>query len=238
MGAGRRSVQRVRPRRHLRHRRRSAARPLLQLRHRRLHDAGAADLELHPRARALLGLDDRRAAHAALLRVGRARGVAADAVAVARRGDARGRARSRPRREEGAKYYRYHHFNDNCTTRIRDVLDRATGGRLSRDRDRSRQELPPVGARRLRRRLAAARRRRAAARALRRSAHRLVAGDVPAVGAARGGGASASTRRPSPSSPGGRVRRRARPGSAPRPSPSPARCWRSSSSRTCAPVAR
>jgi hypothetical protein len=36
--------------------------------------------------------------------------------------------------EEGAKYYRYHHFNDNCTTRIRDVLDRATNGRLSRDR--------------------------------------------------------------------------------------------------------
>jgi len=36
--------------------------------------------------------------------------------------------------EEGAKYYRYHHFNDNCTTRIRDVLDRATGGRLSRDK--------------------------------------------------------------------------------------------------------
>lgn len=36
--------------------------------------------------------------------------------------------------EEGAKYYRYHHFEDNCTTRIRDVLDRATGGRLSRDR--------------------------------------------------------------------------------------------------------
>ncbi len=36
--------------------------------------------------------------------------------------------------EEGAKYYRYHHFDDNCTTRIRDVLDRATGGRLSRDR--------------------------------------------------------------------------------------------------------
>ena len=35
--------------------------------------------------------------------------------------------------EEGAKYYRYHHFNDNCTTRIRDVVDRATGGRLSRD---------------------------------------------------------------------------------------------------------
>jgi hypothetical protein len=36
--------------------------------------------------------------------------------------------------EEGAKYYRYHHFNDNCTTRIRDVIDRATDGRLSRDR--------------------------------------------------------------------------------------------------------
>jgi hypothetical protein len=33
-----------------------------------------------------------------------------------------------------AKYYRYHHFNDNCTTRIRDVIDRATGGRLARDR--------------------------------------------------------------------------------------------------------
>ena len=36
--------------------------------------------------------------------------------------------------EAGHKYYRYHHFKDNCTTRIRDVLDRATGGRLSRDR--------------------------------------------------------------------------------------------------------
>jgi multisubunit Na+/H+ antiporter MnhB subunit len=35
--------------------------------------------------------------------------------------------------QEGTKYYRYHHFNDNCTTRIRDVVDRATGGRLSRD---------------------------------------------------------------------------------------------------------
>ncbi|HEY2748822.1 MAG TPA: DUF4105 domain-containing protein [Polyangia bacterium] len=35
--------------------------------------------------------------------------------------------------QENAKYYRYHHFNDNCTTRIRDVVDRATGGRLSRD---------------------------------------------------------------------------------------------------------
>jgi hypothetical protein len=29
-----------------------------------------------------------------------------------------------------AKFYRYHHFDDNCTTRIRDVLDQATGGAL------------------------------------------------------------------------------------------------------------
>lgn len=29
------------------------------------------------------------------------------------------------------RYYRYHHFNDNCTTRIRDLLDQATGGKLS-----------------------------------------------------------------------------------------------------------
>jgi hypothetical protein len=36
--------------------------------------------------------------------------------------------------DERVKYYRYHHFDDNCTTRIRDVLDRATGGRLGRDR--------------------------------------------------------------------------------------------------------
>ncbi|MGZ3438507.1 MAG: lipoprotein N-acyltransferase Lnb domain-containing protein [Polyangia bacterium] len=36
--------------------------------------------------------------------------------------------------QEGTKYYRYHHFNDNCTTRIRDVLDRATFGRLSKER--------------------------------------------------------------------------------------------------------
>jgi hypothetical protein len=32
--------------------------------------------------------------------------------------------------EEQAKFYRYHHFDDNCTTRIRDVLDKATGGAL------------------------------------------------------------------------------------------------------------
>ena len=35
--------------------------------------------------------------------------------------------------DERVKYYRYHHFDDNCTTRIRDLLDRAGGGRLSRD---------------------------------------------------------------------------------------------------------
>jgi hypothetical protein len=31
---------------------------------------------------------------------------------------------------ENVKYYRYHHFNDNCTTRIRDLVDRAVGGTL------------------------------------------------------------------------------------------------------------
>jgi hypothetical protein len=31
---------------------------------------------------------------------------------------------------ESEKYYRYHHFNDNCTTRIRDLIDRAVGGAL------------------------------------------------------------------------------------------------------------
>jgi hypothetical protein len=36
--------------------------------------------------------------------------------------------------EERVKYYRYHHFDDNCTTRIRDVLDRAGDGRLGRQR--------------------------------------------------------------------------------------------------------
>jgi hypothetical protein len=34
---------------------------------------------------------------------------------------------------EAVKYYRYHHFDDNCTTRIRDLIDRATSGRLSRE---------------------------------------------------------------------------------------------------------
>jgi hypothetical protein len=31
------------------------------------------------------------------------------------------------------RYYRYHHFEDNCTTRLRDFLDRATDGALSRE---------------------------------------------------------------------------------------------------------
>ncbi len=48
----------------------------------------------------------------------------AERVAIGLRASAQG----------NAKYYRYHHFNDNCTTRIRDVLDRATSGRLGRGR--------------------------------------------------------------------------------------------------------
>lgn len=35
-------------------------------------------------------------------------------------------------REEN-RYYHYHHFDDNCTTRVRDVIDEATGGRLLRE---------------------------------------------------------------------------------------------------------
>jgi hypothetical protein len=35
--------------------------------------------------------------------------------------------------DERVKYYRYHHFEDNCTTRIRDLVDRATDGALERD---------------------------------------------------------------------------------------------------------
>src|SRR5688500_7431489 len=29
------------------------------------------------------------------------------------------------------RYYTYHHFRDNCTTRLRDMLDEITGGKLS-----------------------------------------------------------------------------------------------------------
>lgn len=35
-------------------------------------------------------------------------------------------------REEN-RYYLYHHFFDNCTTRVRDVVDASTGGALTRD---------------------------------------------------------------------------------------------------------
>lgn len=34
---------------------------------------------------------------------------------------------------EANRYYRYHHYFDNCTTRVRDILDEQTGGALSRD---------------------------------------------------------------------------------------------------------
>jgi hypothetical protein len=34
---------------------------------------------------------------------------------------------------EENRYYIYHHYFDNCTTRVRDILDEATGGRLSKD---------------------------------------------------------------------------------------------------------
>ncbi|MCA9640410.1 MAG: DUF4105 domain-containing protein [Polyangiaceae bacterium] len=39
-------------------------------------------------------------------------------------------------REEN-RYYRYHHFDDNCTTRIRDVIDDATGGAFLKGADAS-----------------------------------------------------------------------------------------------------
>ena len=35
------------------------------------------------------------------------------------------------------RYYRYHHFDDNCSTRVRDVIDEGTAGRLSADGRRS-----------------------------------------------------------------------------------------------------
>jgi len=37
--------------------------------------------------------------------------------------------------DEKVKYYRYHHFDDNCTTRIRDLMDRALDGALGRARE-------------------------------------------------------------------------------------------------------
>lgn len=36
---------------------------------------------------------------------------------------------------EENKYYAYQHFSDNCTTRVRDIIDDAVGGALSRDND-------------------------------------------------------------------------------------------------------
>jgi hypothetical protein len=33
------------------------------------------------------------------------------------------------------KFYIYHHFDDNCTTRLRDKIDRVTGGKLKEDSD-------------------------------------------------------------------------------------------------------
>ena len=35
--------------------------------------------------------------------------------------------------DERVKYYRYHHFHDNCTTRLRDLIDDATLGQLRGD---------------------------------------------------------------------------------------------------------
>ena len=35
------------------------------------------------------------------------------------------------------RYYQYHHFYDNCTTRVRDIIDDATDGALRRDADHS-----------------------------------------------------------------------------------------------------
>lgn len=38
---------------------------------------------------------------------------------------------------EANRYYNYHHYFDNCTTRIRDILDEHTGGLLSKDSDKA-----------------------------------------------------------------------------------------------------
>ncbi len=37
--------------------------------------------------------------------------------------------------DEARRYYIYHHFDDNCTTRLRDMIDEATGGLLRVDSD-------------------------------------------------------------------------------------------------------
>ena len=36
---------------------------------------------------------------------------------------------------EANRYYHYHHYHDNCTTRLRDIIDEHTGGLLSKDSD-------------------------------------------------------------------------------------------------------
>ncbi len=38
--------------------------------------------------------------------------------------------------QEENRYYNYHHYHDNCTTRLRDIIDEHTGGLLSRDSDK------------------------------------------------------------------------------------------------------
>jgi hypothetical protein len=38
--------------------------------------------------------------------------------------------------KEENRYYIYHHFDDNCTTRLRDMIDEATGGKLREGSDR------------------------------------------------------------------------------------------------------
>ena len=139
--------------------------------------------------------------------------------------------------EGDAKFYRYHHFKDNCTTRIRDVLDRATGGRLSRDRvDRGRTyrqwardgfagDWPLLAAVEL---------------LLGRTADRrtdswqamFLPSELRAEMARRFGA------QPLTAVLGGRGRGRARPGSASPPARSRARSWRRSCWRTRAPAAR
>jgi hypothetical protein len=44
-------------------------------------------------------------------------------------------ARLRADEQPDRKYYRYNHYTDNCTTRLRDQLDAATGGRLAQGAD-------------------------------------------------------------------------------------------------------
>src|SRR5262249_45752414 len=43
--------------------------------------------------------------------------------------------------QEAHKYYQYDYFLDNCSTRIRDIIDRAVGGQLKRFADSLRTEV-------------------------------------------------------------------------------------------------